>query len=90
MKKPLVRIENWRVVDCALSHNYEELQRGKHLMGNIFGNPDVRNAQFIYSSVILGVDREHGLVNTHNAVYKLGAPCIEYKNWISRRRAAAA
>jgi hypothetical protein len=90
MKKPLVRIENWRVVDCALSHGYEELQRGKHLMGNIFGHADVRNAQFIYSSVILSVDRDNGLVNTHNAVYKLGEPCAEYKNWISRRRPAAA
>ena len=88
MRKPLVAIENWAVVDSVLSSGFEELQPGKHLTGNILGHASLRNTKFVYTSRIVNV--YHGVVETLNTLYQLGEPSEEYKVWQRERDSAAA
>jgi len=88
MRKPLVAIENWAVVDSVLSSGFEELRPGKHLMGNVLGHASVRNTKFVYTSRIVNVF--HGVVETLNTLYQLGEPSEEYRVWLRERDEAAA
>ncbi|HTY85018.1 MAG TPA: hypothetical protein VMB19_12420 [Silvibacterium sp.] len=88
MRKPLVAIENWAVVDSVLSSGYEALQPGKHLMGNVLGHASLRNTKLIYTSRIVNV--YNGVVETLNTLYQLGEPSEEYKTWQRQRDSAAA
>ena len=81
MKKPLVTIENWAVVQRAVALSYEELQPGKHLMGKVAGHTNLPNAEFIYTSPILSVDVDEGRVETRNTVYQLGKASDAYRTW---------
>lgn len=88
MRKPLVAIENWAVVDSVLSPGFQDLRPGKHLMGNVLGHASVRNTKFIYTSRIVNV--YDGVVETLNTLYQLGEPSDEYKSWEHERNTAAA
>jgi|HubBroStandDraft_6_1064221.scaffolds.fasta_scaffold4493155_1 hypothetical protein len=90
MQKPLVTIENWEVVQSVTSPSYEELQPGKHLMGNVFGHTSLPKAKYIYTSPILRVDFNSGLVETRNTVYQLGEASDAYKTWEHERKNEAA
>lgn len=87
MRKSLVAIENWAVVESVISPSYEELQPGKHLMGNVLGHASLQNTKLIYTSRILNVYQ--GVVETLNTLYQLGEPSEEYKEWERRREANA-
>ena len=87
MRKSLVAIENWAVVESVISPSYEELQPGRHLMGNVLGHASLQNTKLIYTSRILNVYQ--GVVETLNTLYQLGEPSEEYKEWERRREAAA-
>ena len=80
MDKPLVRIENWSVVDSVISPGYRQLAPGKRLTGSILGHADLPNG-IIYTSVIMNVDAAAGLVETVNTRYQLGAIDEEYDHW---------
>ena len=88
MRKPLVAIENWAVVDSVVSSGFEELGPGKHLTGNVLGHASVRNTKFVYTSRIVNV--YNGIVETLNTLYQLGEPSEEYKAWQRQRGSAAA
>ena len=88
MRKPLVAIENWAVVDSVLSPGFKELRPGKHLMGNVLGHASVRKTKFVYTSRIVNV--YSGVVETLNTLYQLGEPSEEYKAWERERNNAAA
>jgi hypothetical protein len=88
MRKPLVAIENWAVVDSVLAPGFQELRPGKHLMGNVLGHASLRKTKFIYTSRIVNV--YGGVVETLNTLYQLGEPSEEYKNWERERNSAAA
>jgi hypothetical protein len=90
MQKPLVTIENWVVVQSVISPNYEELQPGNHLMGKVFGHTILPKGKFIYTSPILRVDFNSGLVETLNTVYQLGEASDAYKTWEHERKNGAA
>jgi hypothetical protein len=90
MSKPLVTIENWAVVQSVISQSYEQLQPGKHLMGNVIGHANLPDTLFIYTSSIVSVDRNNGVVETRNTLYQLGRASDEYKAWECERRAEAA
>jgi hypothetical protein len=85
MRKSLVAIENWAVVESVISPNYEDLQPGKHLMGNVLGHASLQNTKLIYTSRILNV--YPGVVETLNTLYQLGEPSEEYKDWERKREA---
>jgi len=85
MRKSLVAIENWAVVESVISPSYEDLQPGKHLMGNVLGHASLQNTKFIYTSRILNVFP--GVVETLNTLYQLGEPSEEYKEWERKREA---
>ncbi len=85
MRKSLVAIENWAVVESVISPSYEELQPGKHLMGNVLGHASLQNTKLIYTSRILNVFP--GVVETLNTLYQLGEPSEEYKDWERKREA---
>lgn len=87
MRKTLVAIENWAVVESVISPSYEELQPGRHLMGNVLGHASLQNTKLIYTSRILNVYQ--GVVETLNTLYQLGEPSEEYKEWERRREAGA-
>ena len=88
MRKPLVAIENWAVVDSVVSPGFEELKPGKHLTGNVLGHASVRNTKFVYTSRIVNV--YNGIVETLNTLYQLGDPSEEYKAWRQGNSAEAA
>jgi len=85
MRKSLVAIENWAVVESVISPSYEQLQPGKHLMGNVLGHASLQNTKLIYTSRILNVFP--GVVETLNTLYQLGEPSEEYKEWERKREA---
>jgi hypothetical protein len=88
MKKSLVAIENWAVVNSVLSPGFEDLRPGKHLMGNVLGHASLRDTKLIYTSRILNV--YPGVVETLNTLYLLGEPSDEYGAWEQERDSAAA
>ena len=85
MRKSLVAIENWAVVESVISPSYEDLQPGKHLMGNVLGHASLQNTKLIYTSRILNVFP--GVVETLNTLYQLGEPSEEYQEWERKREA---
>lgn len=87
--KPRVKIENWSVVDSVIATGYQELAPGQRLTGNIFGHADLPNGT-IYTSAIVSVDREAGLVETLNTLYQLGQIDSEYERWLIWQRAERA
>lgn len=80
MSKPLVRIENWSVVDRVIASGYQELAPGRRLTGNIVGHENLPNG-IIYTSTIVSVDTVSRRVETLNTVYELGQVDIEYQRW---------
>jgi hypothetical protein len=90
MWQPLVILENWAVVDSVVSQSYQELLPGKHLTGTVLGPANLPNTNFIFTSPIVGVDGDKGVVQTRNTIYQLGEACHEYKTWDRERRGAAA
>jgi len=93
MQKPLVTIENWAVVQRAVTLsalNYGELQPGKHLMGKVVGHTALANGECVYTSPILRVDVNKGQVETRNTVYQLGKPTDGYRSWEQEHKVGAA
>jgi hypothetical protein len=86
----LVILENWAVVDRVISHSYQELQPGKHLTGSVFGHANLPDRNFIFTSPIVSVDCDKGLVQTRNTTYLLGEASDEYKTWNREQKGAAA
>jgi hypothetical protein len=81
MRKPFVTLENWAVVPTAGSLSFEPLQPGKRLVGNAFGHANFPGRTFVWTSSILTVDRNRGLVETSNTIYRLGEPQKAYAAW---------
>jgi hypothetical protein len=90
MRKPLVTIENWAVVQRGINPTYEELQPGRSLVGNVFGHTNLPDTKRIYTSPILQVHPNEGQVETLNTVYQLGQASTEYKCWEQERKPEAA
>ena len=89
MGKPIVRIENWSVVNSVLFRGYRRLEPGARLTGDVMGHTNLRNGS-IYTSAILDVDLENGLVETHNSLYQLGAVCEDYARWLENQEGTPA
>jgi hypothetical protein len=81
MWEPLVILENWAVVDSVVSRSYQELRPRKHLTGRVFGHTKLPDANFIFTSPIIGVDSDKGVVQTRRTIYQLGEASEEYKTW---------
>jgi hypothetical protein len=90
MRKPFVTLENWAVVESALSRSFQELEPGKLLTGNVYGHEKLPDTKFIYTSAIVRVDKNRGIVETRNTLYHLGEASDGYKLWDFHRKAAAA
>jgi hypothetical protein len=84
--KPHVKIENWSVVDSVIATGYQELAPGQRLTGSIVGHADLPNG-IIYTSAIVSVDRDTGVVETLNTLYQLGQIDAEYDHWLTWQRA---
>jgi hypothetical protein len=80
MEKLSARIENWSVVDNLIFHGFRELEPGQRLTGYLMGHTNLPNG-VIYTSVIQGVDKANGLVETGNTVYRLGQVNEDYEQW---------
>ncbi len=80
MDKPLVRIENWAVVDNLVFQGFRELEPGQRLTGTILATTDLPKGT-IYTSVIRSVDLDKGVVDTGNAVYQLGQVDDAWERW---------
>lgn len=90
MWKSLVILENWAVVDSVLSRSYQDLELGKHLTGTVFGHANLPDANFIFTSSIVGIDSSKRVVETRNTMYQLGEASDDYKTWERARREVAA
>lgn len=88
MPKPIVTIEHWGVVRSVISPTYDELQPGKHLTGHVLSHANFRCNTLVYTSPIVSVDFNQGVVETLNTTYRLGEPSDEYKSWLNKRIAA--
>jgi hypothetical protein len=80
-QKPSVKLEDWAVVEAANSGRYEQLKPGKLLVGRAFGHQRIKTGMFIFTSPIVRVDDENGIVETRNTCYRLGEVSREYKSW---------
>jgi hypothetical protein len=90
VSKPVVLIENWAVVQSPIFRSYDELGPGKHLMGKVLGHANLPDMLLIYTSPIVSVDTNKGVIETLNTVYQLGKPSDDYKTWECARRETAA
>jgi hypothetical protein len=90
MPKPEVMIENWGVVQNVSSQGFEELLPGNRLVGNVLGHACLPNTKLVYTSPIISVDLNSGVIETHNTVYRLGEASREYRSWELKRKASVA
>jgi hypothetical protein len=81
-QKPSVRIEGWAVVPSLNTASYEELEPGNLLVGKVFGHPRISHGMLIFTSAILSIDAEKGIVETKNTSYRLGEASREYDAWV--------
>lgn len=90
MSETAVTMEDWAIVQNVSSHGFGELSPGNRLMGYALRPPHFTRSMLVFTSPILSVDFDQGVVQTHNTVYRLGETNVEYKAWVNRRRASAA
>ena len=90
MSKPPVTMEDWAVVKKVSSHSFGDLCPGNRLMGYALRRPHFTRSMLVFTSPIVSVDLEQGLVETVNTAYRLGEANKEYKSWVNKRRPAAA
>ncbi len=88
MSKPYVTVEKWSVVQDVVAQGFEELKPGNRLTGYVLGHANLPNTKLVYTSPIMGVDLDQGIVETHNTMYRLGTASDEYQSWQNKRRAA--
>lgn len=81
---PLVRIENWAVVDDLIFQGFRELEPGQRLTGTILATTDLPKG-IIYTAVIRSVDLGKGVVETQNASYQLGQVDEDWERWESEQ-----
>lgn len=86
MHKPVVVIENWTVLADVSSPAFAELRQGNRLMGNVYGHTLLPHAKVVYTSPIVSVDLDQGLIETLNTIYQLGEANDEYKIWNNKRK----
>ena len=89
MSKAVVTIEHWAVVRSVSFRCFEELNPGSRLMGYVTGLAHIPSSMIVITSPVLRVDRNHGIVETFNTLYRLGEPSGEYKSWMYERALAA-
>ena len=89
MDKPLVRIENWSVVDNLVFHGFRRLESGQRLTGTLLATTDMPKG-IIYTSVIQSVDWREGIVETQNTVYQLGQVDQAWERWEAGQAVEAA
>jgi hypothetical protein len=51
------------------------------LTGTLFGHTNLPDTNFIFTSPIIDVDSDKGVVQTRNTIYQLGEASEEYKTW---------
>ena len=79
--KPSVKLEDWAVVPAPNSGSYQALRPGNFLVGRAFGHQRIEKGKFIFTSPIVHVDPQQGIVETKNTCYSLGDASYEYKAW---------
>ncbi len=89
-QKPAVKLEDWAVVPGPSSGIYEALLPGNFLVGRAFGHQRIEKGKFIFTSPIVRVDRQQGIVETKNTCYSLGEASHEYKLWSREQEPGAA
>ena len=80
-QKPTVKLEDWAVVPVPNSGSYQALRPGSLLVGRVFGHQRIEMGKFIFTSPIVHVDAQQGIVETRNTLYSLGEASHEYKSW---------
>lgn len=83
-------IDGWAVVPDLSLGSFEELCPGNRLTGYVRGHEKLPGSALVFTSVIVGVDLEKGLVETGNTMYKLGQASADYRSWLYKRRESAA
>jgi hypothetical protein len=67
--KQTARIENWNVIEGALS---------SFMYGQVFDHPNEElNGEYAYTSKLVSLDEEMGIAETNNTVYTLGKKANE-------------
>jgi hypothetical protein len=87
MQKPSVKIDDWAVVPNPTTGRYRELAPGTLLVGRVSGHPRMEPGTFIFSSPVVRVDTECGIVETKNTAYVLGNVSSEYQLWMQHNAA---
>jgi hypothetical protein len=89
-QKPSVKLEDWAVVPAPNSGSYQALRPGNFLVGRAFGHQRIEKGKFIFTSPIVRVDPQQGIVETKNTCYSLGEASHEYKVWSREQGPVAA
>jgi hypothetical protein len=90
MKKPCVTLDNWAVIQSAGIGVFQELEPGMVLVGNASGHERFKEAELIYTSRIICVQRDGSSAETKNTIYRLGRVNDDYREWNDRHRSNAA
>jgi hypothetical protein len=87
MRKRKVKLENWSVVDSLTLQEFRDMVPGQRVSGRVrkwFGIPQGT----IFSATIVSVDRNRRLIETPNAIYRLGTVSKAYEQWAGEALAA--
>jgi len=83
----MTRFENWSIQVHLGQYRIPRLTSSAlYLCGNVYGHHDIGNGRRIKSSKILGLDIKDKLVQTVDAVYRLGKPDRRYIEWLERNK----
>jgi hypothetical protein len=88
-QKPFVELQGWAVVAGRNRGDFDELRPGNLLLGRAYGHQRIQTGMFIFTSPIVRVDRDNGIVETKNTSYRLGEASPEYGAWSRMRKSAA-
>jgi hypothetical protein len=89
MNKSPILIDNWAVVESVSIQGWTALEPGRRLTGYVSAHSNLP-AGFIYTSAIVSIDLDAGLVETRNNLYRLGRRSSEYNVWLERQNASRA
>jgi hypothetical protein len=89
MDKLPIPIENWGVVENVSTPAWRALEPGRRLTGYVYSHGELPSG-IIYTSAIVRIDVDSGLVETRNNLYRLGRPSAEYETWLLRQNPARA
>lgn len=83
MNEPIIRLENWSVVEKPTDDPYRPPETLPTILaGNVYNHPRLENGVKVLTSKIIEMSVKNGFAKTHNTDYILGDPDPEFLEWV--------